>query len=189
MTLLPVRRFQRIYEQILLSQWFSLLAGWVLVVVIPSLLYFVCHLLCFFVLGIFSRLFLRLQASRLVLMLSWFVALIWFTIEHHIATRYKQCKLAIIKKGFAHELTKLNGLIHAQPLDSLQLGQTQYDGVVADFRAINPQEERFLTECVLQGVPVYNAKDVYESFTGRVKIDHMSENNIGALLPSRSVEF
>ena|SRR5690625_95087 len=235
MTLLPVRRFQRIYEQILLSQWFSLLAGWVLVVVLPSLLYFgiegfglfaggqatafwinttlylisyfslrlllfsfpggrsmwliIGHVFSIFALGIFISLFFRLQASRLVLMLSGFVALIWFTIEHHIATRYKQCKLAIIKKGFANELTKLNGLIHAQPLDSLQLGQTQYDGVVADFRAINPQEERFLTECVLQGVPVYNAKDVYESFTGRVKIDHMSENNIGALLPSRSVEF
>src|SRR5690625_1090398 len=39
MSQLPVRRFQRFYEQVLLSQWFSLLFGWVVVAVVPNALY------------------------------------------------------------------------------------------------------------------------------------------------------
>jgi len=40
MSPLPVRRFQRLYEQVLLSQWLSLAVGWVVVVALPSLIYF-----------------------------------------------------------------------------------------------------------------------------------------------------
>src|SRR5699024_12558056 len=39
MTQLPVRRFQKLYERILLSQWFSLVLGWLLVGLSPNLLY------------------------------------------------------------------------------------------------------------------------------------------------------
>src|SRR5699024_3565663 len=60
----------------------------------------------------------------------------------------------------------------------------RYDGVVADFETINADQERFLTHCALQGTAVYNAKTVYESLTGRIRIDKMTENNIGSLLPS-----
>src|SRR5699024_7615013 len=88
----------------------------------------------------------------------------------------------------ACELLNLKHLVDARLLEQLDLGEIRYDGVVADFLHINADEQRFLTQCALQGVPVYNAKDVFESVTGRVKIDRMSENNIGALLPSRTVE-
>jgi len=234
MTQLPVRRFQKLYERILLSQWFSLLLGWVVVVLFPSALHYgfdgfrvmtygqhsafwintglyiisfavlrrmlysfpggrslwlvLSHVFAIFAIGIFASLFLRIQVSRMVLMLSGFIALLWFTFEHRLYNRYRQCKLAVIQKGFALQLLDLGDNVDIRPLEGLDLGHYRYDGVVADFRAMNADEERFLTQCALQGIPVYNAKDVYESFTGRVKIDYMSENNIGSLLPSRTVE-
>src|SRR5690625_4361763 len=234
MTQLPVRRFQKLYERILLSQWFSLLLGWVVVVLFPSALHYgfdgfrvmtygqhsafwintglyiisfavlrrmlysfpggrslwlvLSHVFAIFAIGIFASLFLRIQVSRMVLMLSGFIALLWFTFEHRLYNRYRQCKLAVIQKGFALQLLDLGDNVDIRPLEGLDLGHNRYDGVVADFRAMNADEERFLTQCALQGIPVYNAKDVYESFTGRVKIDYMSENNIGSLLPSRTVE-
>src|SRR5690625_7741901 len=39
MTQLPVRRFQKLYERILLSQWLSLVLGWLVVGLLPNLLY------------------------------------------------------------------------------------------------------------------------------------------------------
>src|SRR5690625_1097750 len=39
MTQLPVRRFQKLYERILLSQWLSLVLGWLFVGLLPNLLY------------------------------------------------------------------------------------------------------------------------------------------------------
>src|SRR5262249_30718520 len=44
--------------------------------------------------------------------------------------------------------------------------------------------ERFLAACALNGLPVYHAKQVRESLTGRVQIEHLSENSLGSLTPS-----
>ena len=44
--------------------------------------------------------------------------------------------------------------------------------------------ERFLAACALNGTPVYHMKQVSESLTGRVRIEHLSENTLGALIPS-----
>jgi hypothetical protein len=40
------------------------------------------------------------------------------------------------------------------------------------------------TAGALQGVPVYHFKQLGESLTGRVQIEHLSENTLGSLLPS-----
>lgn len=49
-----------------------------------------------------------------------------------------------------------------------------------------PQEwEKFLAQCTLARIPVYHSQHILESLTGRVKINHLSENIFGELLPSR----
>ena len=59
--------------------------------------------------------------------------------------------------------------------------------IVADLHHDHSLEwERRLAEAVLAGVPVYHFKQVKQSATGRVEIDHLSENDFGALLPSLS---
>ena len=63
------------------------------------------------------------------------------------------------------------------PLDS--------SGVVADLRAdLSPEWQKYLATCALNGVPVYHWKQIAESLTGRVEIEHLSENTLGSLLPS-----
>ena len=44
--------------------------------------------------------------------------------------------------------------------------------------------QKFLADCTLQHMPVYNIRQVEEALTGRVKIFHMYENNLGSLLPN-----
>src|SRR5207302_2462524 len=56
------------------------------------------------------------------------------------------------------------------------------DGVVADLRAeMGANWEAFLARCALNGIPVYHLKQVQESVTGQVEIEHLSENNLGSL--------
>lgn len=57
--------------------------------------------------------------------------------------------------------------------------------IVADFRRDHPAEwERMLAEAAVQGRTVFHSKQVLESLTGRVSIEHLSENNFGSLLPN-----
>lgn len=56
--------------------------------------------------------------------------------------------------------------------------------IVADLHAeIEPAWERFLAEAAISGRPVYHYKQVWEAETGKVQIDHLSENSFGALVP------
>lgn len=57
--------------------------------------------------------------------------------------------------------------------------------IVADFRRDHgPQWERMLAEAAVQGRTVLHSKQLLESLTGRVTIEHLSENNFGSLLPN-----
>jgi len=57
--------------------------------------------------------------------------------------------------------------------------------IVADLNAdLGPRWERFLAEAAISGRPVYHYKQVWEAETGKVQIEHLSENGLGALVPS-----
>lgn len=57
--------------------------------------------------------------------------------------------------------------------------------IVADLNAdLSPEWERFLAEAAISGRPVYHYKQVWEAETGKVQIEHLSENGFGALVPS-----
>lgn len=57
--------------------------------------------------------------------------------------------------------------------------------IVADLHAdYDPEWERMLATAAIHGRTVYHTKQLRESLTGRVKIDHLSENTFGSLLPN-----
>lgn len=141
------------------------------------------QVLTFYATVIMVTLFLRMEVSRALLLGSGAMALIWFQIDYLATRAYTRPKLAVVPGGLADALA---GLPHADArvLNQLDLQGIRYDGVVADFRQLDAETERFLTRCALDNIPVYHAKHAFESLTGRVKIDTMSENTLGALLPS-----
>jgi len=56
--------------------------------------------------------------------------------------------------------------------------------VAANLWADLPDEwERRLADFSLQGIPVYHSKHLVESLTGRVELEHLSENTFGTLSP------
>lgn len=126
----------------------------------------------------------RYDVSRAMLLSSGLIAFWWFLLENLFTHRYRVLKLALIPGGEVDLLVDLPGL-DARMLENLELPSYRCDGVVADFSCIRPDAERFLTRCALDRMAVYNARQVFEALSGRVKIDRMSENTIGSLLPSR----
>jgi lipopolysaccharide/colanic/teichoic acid biosynthesis glycosyltransferase len=60
-----------------------------------------------------------------------------------------------------------------------------YDGVIADLGGtLEPTWERFLALSALRGIPVHDVKQFNESITGRVVVDHLRENTLGAVVPA-----
>jgi lipopolysaccharide/colanic/teichoic acid biosynthesis glycosyltransferase len=72
-------------------------------------------------------------------------------------------------------------------LNNPRLGDARgCDAIVADFSADLPDEwEAFLADAALAGRIVYQVKQLSESLTGRVELEHLSENSFGSLLPAR----
>lgn len=131
-----------------------------------------------------GTLMLRVEVSRFLLLASGTAAMLWLHIEYVLTYKYMRLKLGVLEGGqYTNEIVELD-FIDARPLTELSLGDRRYDGVVADFNTIDDKAQRFLTQCALSRVPVYDARQIYESLTGKVKIHRMSENNMGALLPS-----
>jgi len=145
------------------------------------------QILTVYIIGILSTFLLQGQVSRIIITSSGIAAFIWLHIEHILTFRYRVAKLAILDQPSNQELLHLPN-VDARTVTIESFWGTRYDAVVADFKTITAAQQRFLTQCTLQRIPVYNAEQVFESITGRVRIRHMSENNIGSLLPSRTYE-
>ncbi|MDX7648994.1 sugar transferase [Aeromonas caviae] len=129
--------------------------------------------------------FLRLPYSRQVLFESYIVALLCCWLVYFIGRRYRTPKYALLPFGDYQRLAT-QPAIEWRLLDDPDLGAVRFDAVVADLRdpKLAGDWERFLARCALSHIPVYHIKQVSETLTGRVKIDHLHENQLGSLLPS-----
>ncbi|WP_432201593.1 sugar transferase [Erythrobacter sp. W53] len=57
--------------------------------------------------------------------------------------------------------------------------------IVADLHHDHPAEwERMFAKAALQGIPVYHYRQILEAQTGQVRIAHLSENDLGSLIPN-----
>lgn len=133
-------------------------------------------------------LFLREEKyARQVLISSSLLALFWSFAGYFLGRRYSRVKLALVPFGRALELVG-NKNAEIVQLQRPHLEGRRYDGIVVDLHAADlPGEwERFLAQCTLARIPVYHSQQMIESLTGRVRVEHLSENMFGELLPSAS---
>lgn len=76
----------------------------------------------------------------------------------------------------APSLIELESLVQARRLEG---------AIVADLHYDHPDEwERLFAKAALAGIPVYHYRQVAEMQTGQVKITHLSENDLGSLIPN-----
>jgi hypothetical protein len=129
--------------------------------------------------------FFRFDYSTKLFLASFVLCLAWYYAGHILAARKRSRRLAIIPTPVARKLVALPGVEWTILYDQPQ--RLDCDGLVADFRAnLSQGWERFIAEQAIGGVPVYHVKQIEESITGMVDIEHLSENNFGSLIPGRA---
>jgi lipopolysaccharide/colanic/teichoic acid biosynthesis glycosyltransferase len=116
------------------------------------------------------------------------ISLISITVLYYsvffLVPRARQIELCVIPGGDMAWLRKI-GNVRWRLIVTPEEGLKTNAPLVVDLRrAISPEWERFITDCALAGRSIYNAKDVAESMSGRVQVDHLSENTFSATAPS-----
>lgn len=128
--------------------------------------------------------FLRLDYNRLQAAGSFSLSVLWYFGLTLVTRRLEVYRFAVVPGG---DVSALHGVGRAIwsviPSPTVSMGQVQ--AVVADLRAdLSDEWERYIADSALSGIPVYHVKQVRESLTGRVEIDHLSENTLGSLNPA-----
>ncbi len=68
--------------------------------------------------------------------------------------------------------------------------ECQHSAIVADLRMDLPSDwQEAIANAALRGTPVYHIKQLSESLTGKVQVEHLSENSFGMLAPDPSYAF
>lgn len=128
----------------------------------------------------------RLPYDRIALAAGFFLHVLWLYLLYVAAERRARTRIAIVPFGGTDRLLSIGGVEWIR-LTRPQLGDSNgCEGIVADFGADIPDEwEAFLADAALAGRIVYQHKQLGESLTGRVELEHLSENSFGSLVPAR----
>lgn len=130
--------------------------------------------------------FFRLDYSRFQAAGSFLISTLWYFSLSAVSTRLEPNRLAMVPVGNVERLAAVDNVMWHM-LHTPGMIPAKVQGVVADLRADLPETwRRFITSCVLSGMPVYHVKQVMESLTGRVEIEHLSENTLGSLNPNQA---
>jgi len=128
----------------------------------------------------------REDYSRWILLSSALLCLMWFYLVYFMQQRSRALNIAVVPFGSIGKLDAISGVtwhVLQSPQSSL-IRSGQVSAVAADLHANIPDDwDRALADFVLMGMPVYDVKQLRESLTGRVEMQHLSENSFGSLAP------
>ena len=125
----------------------------------------------------------RLEYSRILLTSSFIVNIVFFLGAYSALRRNTRLNIGLVQEGdYAAllEVDRINWRILSGPSDCV----VGLDAISVDLRSeISDGWERRLADFALNGLPVYHSKHLLESLTGKVEIEHLSENSFGTLSP------
>ncbi len=128
----------------------------------------------------------RFPYDRIGLAAGFLLHVIWLYLLYIYADRRVRRRFAVVPYGETGRLERIEDVDWTM-LKRPRLQDTRNcNAIVADFGADMPDEwEAFLADAALDGRIVYQVKQLSESLTGRVELEHLSENSFGSLLPAR----
>ncbi len=127
---------------------------------------------------------LRLEYSRFYLGASFAAALLGAYLFSLWLNRRVRRRFYVVPAGrtdFILDIPDVEWVVMSAPT----VPRERTAAIVADLRFDHePEWERMLAEAAVAGHSVYHTKQLRESLTGRVSIEHMSENSFGSLMPN-----
>jgi lipopolysaccharide/colanic/teichoic acid biosynthesis glycosyltransferase len=127
----------------------------------------------------------RFPYDRLGLATGFLLHVMWLYLLYIRAERKVRRRIAVVPFGDTSKLLEIDG-VDWHMLKRAQLNDARAcSAIVADFATKLPAEwEAFLADAALAGRIVYQVKQLSESLTGKVEINHLSENSFGSLVPA-----
>jgi lipopolysaccharide/colanic/teichoic acid biosynthesis glycosyltransferase len=127
----------------------------------------------------------RFPYDRLGLAAGFLLHIVWLYLLYIRAERKIRRRIAVVPFGATDRVTEIAG-VDWHILKRPQLHDARAcNAIVADFGAKLPDEwEAFLADAALAGRIVYQVKQLSESLSGRVELEHLSENSFGSLVPA-----
>lgn len=147
--------------------------------ILPSITLWYGLLMCIIVI-------FRLDYSVIYLITTLILNIVFSFISFIVEKRVNSDVMAYVPVGKIQDLDLIPNVHWVKVNRPRDLNVKSIKAIVADLHSpkLDHEWQSFLANQTLQGTPVYNVKQVVESMTGRVKIHHMYENNLGSLLPS-----
>lgn len=137
-----------------------------------------------FGLAMLTALVLRLDYNRTVLVASFTLSVAGAYALAYLSARGAVRRFHVVPGGNASSLYDVDGA-EWLPLAEPVVPAGQGVMIVADLHHdLESGWERMLARAAIGGIPVYHVKQIRELLTGRVQIDHLSENSFGSLLPN-----
>ena len=128
----------------------------------------------------------RFPYDRLALLSGFILHIAWLYVLYVYAERNVRRHFAVVPFGAVDHLRMIESVDWAWMKRPALASTRRASAIVADFSADLPDQwEAFLADAALAGRIVYQVKQLSESLTGRVELEHLSENSFGSLLPAR----
>lgn len=125
----------------------------------------------------------RIPYNRSTLLLGYLLTLVWFFLIGALAQHRQRLRIGVLPFGDVSELPNFSHVTWSI-LHSTEDGIGGLDAIAADLRIDLPNEwDRKLADYALGNMPVYHVKHLLESLTGKVELEHLSENSFGSLTP------
>ncbi len=125
----------------------------------------------------------RLDYNRSAVASGYLLIIIWSVFTSIMVQRNQHLRIGYLPFGDPAIRQSIDGVTW-HLIDDTKTDVTGLDAVAADLRIDLPNEwDRRLADYALQRVPVFHVKTLVESLTGRVELEHLSENSFGSLIP------
>ena len=128
--------------------------------------------------------FARFPYNRQLLLLAVVLSIAWLFFHYLRLQPKKKIRIGYIDlKGTTPP--PLLPTVEWIAIDEPKFGQArQFDAITADLKADLPADfERLLADLSLADIPVFHHKHLFESLTGMVELEHLSETSFGSLVP------
>jgi lipopolysaccharide/colanic/teichoic acid biosynthesis glycosyltransferase len=126
----------------------------------------------------------RYEYSRSLLLSTFILSLFWFYLLYFLGQKQLRQRIGVIPIGPVSPLFAIDRIDWVQMSDADD-DVSSLDAIAVDLRRDLPNKwDRRVADYALAGLPVYHFKHLLESLTGRVELEHLSENSFGTLGPS-----
>ncbi|NQY14323.1 MAG: sugar transferase [Henriciella sp.] len=127
---------------------------------------------------------MRIDYSRYQFLMSFSLACLWFGFILFMMARFRRPVFGVLPGTETLKLQSYQG-IHWTVMNSRNMiDRYPHIPIIVDFESpLDPEWERVIAEEAIRGRSVLSARQLAESLTGRVAIEHISENTCGHLAP------